>query len=508
MATTFAITTFDDFSGGLDDTTPSTKLPIGRAQRARNWNFIPGGGLEKRNGSIKLNSSAVASGAAITHLGEFVKSDDTKFLMGTAGTDLFKMDAMDGTWDALSLSLTSGQDILVTSAKLNDLYIIANGNDAPQKFDGTSAAALGGSPPTGKIIITVNNFVFIGNITGNKSRIQWSDLADPETWTATNFLDVDPNDGDEVTALGALFNNLYIFKNRSISRMPIINTPFSKERIATKLGCVGRRAIVNVGGTHLFFMTPDGRFITFDGSVVTDVSSKRILNLIAGLNATRFKFASMEDFQTRRQIWITLSGAGKTTHDTILIYDYTAGITNGAWMQHTGIAANSLLSIIDQRSGSTEKELLLTGDFSGFARIQDNGTTNDDGTGVIDAFWETGWNFFASQPNIKVVRAGEILATEEGDFSVDFKVGFDFETDFQLTETLTLAASGAQWGSAIWGVDVWSGKNILQIPVILGGFGKAIKFGIQSKKANHVLSLFRGFNVRAAQRGTRFQVLA
>jgi len=507
MATTFGTSTFDDFSGGLDDTTPSTKLPITRAQRARNFNLVPGGGLEKRSGSTTLGS-AIDGSNAVTHLGEFVQSDGTKFLMGTAGDTFKKQDAMDGTWDDLSLTLTSGQDVLVTNAKLNDLYMIANGNEAPQKFDGTSAAALGGSPPIADIIIMVNNFVFLGNISTNKSRVQWSGLATPEIWPANNFLDVDPNDGDEVTALGILFNNLYIFKNRSISRMPIINSPFSKERIATKLGCVGRRAIVNVGGTHLFFMTPDGRFITFDGSVVTDVSSKRILNQISSLNQTRWKFTSMEDYQKRRQIWITLSDGGSSIHDIVLIYDYTNGITEGSWMPFTGIDANALLSLTDQRSSSTEKEVLLSGNFAGVTRIQDSGTANDDGTSVIDAFWETGWNFFDQQQSIKVVRAGEILATEEGNFSLDFKVGFDFETDFQFTEQLSLAQTGAQWGVGIWGVDVWSGRNILQIPVILGGFGKAIKFGIQSKRANHVLNLFRGFSIRAAVRGTRFQLIS
>lgn len=506
MATTFGVSTFDDFSGGLDDTTASTKLPINRAQRARNFNLVPGGGLEKRKGSTTLGS-AIDGLNAVTHLGEYVKSDGTKFLMATAGDTLKKQDAMDGTWDDLSLTLTSGQDILVDHAILNDLYVIVNNNEAPQKFDGSGAAALGGSPPVAKMIVMVNNFLFLGNIASNKSRVQWCTLATPETWPATNFLDVDPNDGDEVTALGVLFNNLYVFKNRSISRMPIINTPFSKERIATGIGCVGLKAIINVGGTHLVFMTPDGRFIAFDGSVITDISSKRILNKISSLNQTRWKFSSMVDYKKRRQILITLSAGGSSTHDVVLVYDYTNGITEGSWMEFTGIDANAFLSITDQRSSSTEKEVLLSGNFAGVSRIQDSGTANDDGTSVIDAFWETGWNFFDQQQSIKVVRAAEILATEEGDFTLDFKVGFDFETDFQFTESLSLAQGGAQWGSGIWGVDVWSGKNILQLPVILGGFGKAIKFGFQSKRAGHVLSLFRGFTVRAAVRGTRFQLV-
>lgn len=500
--TTFGLVDYNDFSGGLDDTTPSTKLPANKAQTARNWNIRPGGGLSKRSGSVKLNSSAIAGGAAITHIGEFVKSDGTKFILCTAGTKLFKMDAMDGTWDDLSLTLTDDDNALVTEAKMNNLYVICNGAEAPQKYDGSSAGALGGSPPTGKIIIHVNNFFFIANHTGNKSRIQWSDLATPETWTGTNFLDLDPNDGDEITAVGSLFNNLYIFKNRSIHRMPIINSPFGRERVATKLGCVGRKAIVNVGGTHLFFLTPDGRFISFDGSVVSDVSSRTISQKMASLNPTRWKFTSMIDYQKRQQIWITISTGSNSTHNELLIYDYTTGITSGAWMIFTGIAANALLAVTDQRSTSTEKEIMLSGDFSGFVRIQDSGTANDDG-GVIDAFWETGWNFFESQQAIKVVRKAEVLATEEGDYEVSFKVGFDFETGFQFTTDLSLASGGAKWDVAIWGIDVWSGRNILQIPTILGGYGKAIKFGIQSNKDGQELSLLRGFTITMSERGTR-----
>jgi len=507
MATKLGSVNYEDFNGGLDDTTPSTKLPITRAQRARNWNFVPGGGLQKRKGSIKVNSSALNSGASVLDIGEFRESGGTNRIITVAGDKIFKMEDLDGTFDDITggLTLSAGNNNLGTHAIMNDNYIYTNGIDAPIKVNSSGVASLlGGSPPSGRSIIEINNFIFFGRLPSNKSRVQFSGLAAEETYDLVNdFIDVDPDDGDEIQALGSLFNNLYVFKGFSIHRIPVINIPFAKERIAIGIGCAGAKALTNVGGTHIIFMTKDGRFMAFDGSVLTDISSLRIRNKIASLNKSRLQFVSMQDYKTRRQIVITLSTGSNTTHDEILIYDYSNGITDGAWMPVTGIAGNAVLSMLDQRSSTAGSEILLTGDYTGFVRIQDTGNLNDDG-GKIDAFWETGWNYFGTQHNIKILRAGHILTTKEGSgVTMDFKVGFDFETDFSITERVTLAETGAEWGSAIWGVDLWSGKTIIQKHLTdMASFGLAMKFGFQSNSISP-LDLMRSFEVRAKPAGTR-----
>ena len=64
--------------------------------------------------------------------------------------------------------------------------LAVNGADAPQAITlaaGTNFAALAGSPPTGKHIAVVREFVVIGNITGAQNRVQWSASNNAASWT-------------------------------------------------------------------------------------------------------------------------------------------------------------------------------------------------------------------------------------------------------------------------------------------------------------------------------------
>ncbi len=479
-----------DFSGGIDDVTPDTILPPSFATKATNWNFRPGGGLEKRSGSAKLNSSALNSNATFTHLAEWRPADDNLFLIAVAGNDIARMDDVDGTWDDLTggLTITAGNNNYFTHTVMEDLHIISNGVDVPIKVvAGGTAAVLGGSPPSGRSVIHVNDYLFFGRDATNKRRLQWSNLGDSETYTATDIIDFPT----QITALGAISNNLYVFEAFGITRLPIVVSFFSSEFVAKGVGCAGPRALTNIGGTHLMFLSPNGKFYIFDESELVDVSTGRIKNEIAGWNKARLQHVVMEDYKKRQQVWISVSDGASTTHDKILIYDYHKGIANGSWMVFTGINANVLASIIEQRSSGQGDETMLTGDYNGFAFEHDTGTSDD--STAIDTNWESGWLDLGHSDRGKVIGPlAHLIATEEGSHTVDLKFGFDFSSGFGFSESLSLDGGSSKWGSMIWGVDKWGGGTILRIPSLVGGVGNYIKLGIQSNKTDEKLSLFRG----------------
>lgn len=142
---------------------------------------------------------------------------------------------------------------------------------------------LGGSPPAGGYVKVVNNFAFLsGNLTGAStiSRVYWSNVGDPETWTSSNFIDVNLNDGDQVVALSSIGNNLIIFKRNSTWSLSTTTTTTSGVAtlgpltcISPKYGCIGPLCVDSMPDGTIVFMSVDGHLRQTDGSIIKDISS-------------------------------------------------------------------------------------------------------------------------------------------------------------------------------------------------------------------------------------------
>lgn len=188
-------------------------------------------------------------------------STSTAYWLMVSGTDFFYDNA--GTWT---------DDGNVSNAEMEfttylDTCIMVNGIDAPQKFTGSGISALSGSPPTGKYIATYAESVFIANITNNKSRLQWSDTAKIETWTASNYHDFRDDDGDEITGITRNGDNLLVFKNNSLHKFSFNEDgTTSVNEISNSIGCVDNRTIATINN-WTFFLSNQGIY-AYNGQLV------------------------------------------------------------------------------------------------------------------------------------------------------------------------------------------------------------------------------------------------
>lgn len=178
-----------------------------------------------------------------------------------------------------------------TFASLNNILIGCGGSSTlfgtpPFKITAynVNAAVLGGSPPNGDCVVAVNNFLFIGRqlgATNTWSRVNWSNVGDPETWTAGNFVDFNKSDGEAVMALGSIGTDLYIFKQTSIGRLSTYSQVISGaatlgplQVVVKGLGCAGPLAIDNLPNGNIVFLGNDGHLYEFDGSTTSDLSKR------------------------------------------------------------------------------------------------------------------------------------------------------------------------------------------------------------------------------------------
>ena len=251
--------------------------------------LIEYGRLRPRDGSTILNSAALTGLSSLTSIifyrdknsaggGVFLVqgpqkiyrsaqyTSDTQFLtnLGVAFTDVT------GT-ASIGTATVSMMDIL------NNIVILTSSSGAINQItsDSTNAAPLAGSPPSATFVKVVNNFAFLAGVLNygtNSSRIWWSAVGDPQTWPATSFLDWRTNDGDYITALSSIGQDLIVFKNSHIGRLSTTTLTISgavtlgpMTTLFNGMGCAGYQAVDNLPDGRIVFLGIDYNLWVTDG---------------------------------------------------------------------------------------------------------------------------------------------------------------------------------------------------------------------------------------------------
>lgn len=218
--------------------------------------------------------------------------------------------------------------------QFGDLVIAVNGVDAPQKWNlGSSAAfsALGGNPPLGRFVAIVRDFVVIGRISGFPSRVHWSGINNPETWSPSPTTQADfqtlPDGGWVQGLVGGEFG--IVFQERSIKRMTYVGAPlvFQFDEIARNRGAVAEGSIAHFE-TTAFFLDNDGFYALIGGQRVEPIGDQKV---------DRFFWRSVDQGNLHRisaaidpinKLYILCypgSGSVNGTPNRLLIYNWTIG---------------------------------------------------------------------------------------------------------------------------------------------------------------------------------------
>jgi len=240
-----------------------------------------------------------------------------------------------GNWTKVdSPSFTAGKEIEVEVAAGN--AYITNGTDTPKKWNGTTLTDVTGFPVT-PYIKWFHNYMWAF---GTNHRLYFSNLGDPETWGASDYIDISPNDGDIPTGLSTLKDELIIAKqNRIWSFTGWTSSSFTVKDINEKIAGYGSVAncFVNTGN-DLYYLSYVGdiphfrslqrtRYATI---VAGGIISDDIQNTMNSLSKTQL--SKMTGFYDGRKVWFFVPSGSSSYNDLILIYDTT---TKG-WVRQTG----------------------------------------------------------------------------------------------------------------------------------------------------------------------------
>ncbi len=329
----------DTFRGAYQDA-PRHQLPKGKVWQVTD--MIPnfgGGGLFKRSGWTRPRDVMSAGTSAYAGGCSYAPFVGGPMILG------FDEDGLLYQWGASGTTATNvGASYVPVHPPTfyRELAIICDpaGAAAPKKYNGTTLAALGGSPPNGAVSTVYKDHLVLGYASATPNRVWFSSAGTTETWdTAADgqWLDCSA----PVRGLATLRNMLFVFEDGQIERIRgdvipgVVGSDFVREPAFPTIGC-SHPASIAVTDDYVIWANGDGVFLS-DGIGVVSLTEQcgmseywrtKMVNfsgpstytlaggiwkgwyLFSVMSGTTIVMAGMIHIQKRE--WVTLSNFGAT----------------------------------------------------------------------------------------------------------------------------------------------------------------------------------------------------
>lgn len=233
-----------NFTGGLNLRSDAFQLRGAESPDMLNVDLDPRGGFGQRDGVGVVGSGlnnppkniwTYSNGGGVDQV---VVQDGSlcQYTTGGAFTDCaIPVATTNGTMHTASFRDPNA----AVGAQTSALYIQRNGEQAPVRWDGTTATGLvapaynepyaspdQGNMPWAKCIAAHSGYMWVANTNEGatpaptdayKNRVRFSHPNQPEDWRSLDYIDVEIGvEGDEITALVPFMDRLLVFKNNSV----------------------------------------------------------------------------------------------------------------------------------------------------------------------------------------------------------------------------------------------------------------------------------------------------
>jgi hypothetical protein len=242
-----------DYGGMAEIELEGNRIKIPFLTRCENFHFELNGSIHKIGGTSKYNSVTIESGEEIRGMFEYVRHGTLGTLARRrivhAGTKILK-DDNDGTFTSIFTGLEN--DTVPNYVVCEDSLIISSSStvDVPKKWDQTTAADLGGSPPNFSFSVVHAGRLWAAGNAALPSRLYYSSLQNFEEWNSagdSGVINIDPNDGDSITGIYPFRGALIVFKGGAEGSIHIISgrTPatFARDQLSRGVGCAWQNTI-------------------------------------------------------------------------------------------------------------------------------------------------------------------------------------------------------------------------------------------------------------------------
>lgn len=515
---------------GLNTLKSGVRIGETELRNTQNIRYFPVGGFKWRPGYSQLNSTAVTGAAAMTGLYMARFDSLTNVAFATAGSALYKMDSMDGTWDNITgaLTITSGQNNIWNFATLNNTVVCANDVDTCIQINSSlTAAVIGGGVPFTSALAVVEHrgYMFYLNTvvsaTRYRDRLYFSDINTPATVGANNYINVSPTTYGDVRGAVDYNGKLYIFKRHGIfavefqptrtdsagTLFPFIEVP---NPVVPGVGTQSHKSIVKftTPATHktpgqelVFFVDQFGTPRIFDGittlSVGTGISQSRDTTImsLSDMEGTRVDKVWTVNYPDKNLIYCHMtSSTASSQHDTCWVLDYTTGF---AWSRDSYADRFNCGALMEKTNG---KFVPFFGNYTGKVMEMETGL-NDNGL-AITSYAVTG-DLFNASPTVRsswlILEIRGTTGSTAQNVNLDYYV--DGDDTSSKTDSLAMFRTGqSQWGAFVWGVGQWAKKGLVTHTKEINVESKTLRIKFSNSTLNHT-GIIEGFSIFSTPEG-------
>lgn len=510
-------------NGGLNTKASPLFLKDNESPDCLNVYFDTDGAILKRNGSVQIHNehmtmpshytSVLPEEHTVTGMAYYAKKDGTDYLVSVIGGAVYKTDDIEGTPEHITgdhyvhsaaLATTGLQDFEVYL----DTLIATDGEDEPWTWDGSgSIERMGGSDgltlpyglTTAKYVALFKDRLFFANVTISSvtypSRVYFSAIGSITDWTATDFININTNDGQEIEGLEVLGDRLVVLKTNSIYNILFTGSsdiPFYVQKSDSDVGCIAGHSIQDVKN-NLIFLSSDGIY-AYDGLASIKISD-RISPTLQDYNAGRYDKAVSANYRLKNQYLLTFTNGSGTKNNEAIVWDYY----HNAFTKYNDLYLASM-AVVFTSSG----DRLYSGGYEANLDRQDYGTSDGgtsqvNGTAINGYYW-TKWFDWGSLGYKKRPMYLYLFAEASGNWYLTTSYVYDLEDGVFKSAAMNLTGSGAVVGTAIVGTSTVGVAGTIIKRFDLQGQGGFARFKFANPNANEPFRI-EGFSILAKPQG-------
>ena len=357
-----------DLSGGVISNVADIKSPPNVSREAINFHFDKIGRATQRGGTTKLGAT-VESGQTCTGLFNFINAAGTTNRL-IAGFNASAYAYNGSTWSSVRSSLDGTP---IRMASFADKVIMVGGGAAPAASSGGAFAddALITNMPTTTIVGSFKERVYCAGNSDNPDRLYRSTIistAGTITWnTTTQYIDINPEDDNNLTGFAVIADYMLLFKKYSMYRF---NGNSVSSQNAVQIGAPSQEAITTAKGIVFFFSTsPLGIFITVGGT--PQEISQPVADWLEAIPASRY--ASIALSSDSNHVYVSIGDVTRNGRNYTNIHIvYT--ISSQVWAIDSYADEFYRLARYIDTSGNVT---LVGGDTDGDVQTLNSGTTDN-----------------------------------------------------------------------------------------------------------------------------------
>lgn len=255
--------------------------------------------------NVKLHTSTAGATKGLTRV---YKQDGTGTTFFAHTTNLYSVNDGTGATTSVDTGINSGSSA-VRFEYMNEILYYTDGVAKPRRYDYTSASTVGACPVNASNLMEHVGIMFYFD-TDDRTKVVFSNFADPELFTSTDFLYIPaPKKSDYLTAMAKLNGVLYFFTRRNKHMLlGQDRATFRLDEAYAQKGTFSQESVV-FDENYIYFASDTGIY-KFNGTSEKNIA-EGIINDYTGIPDKSDIHLQLHD--NKLYVWYTPSGGANAS---------------------------------------------------------------------------------------------------------------------------------------------------------------------------------------------------